>query len=174
MLVCVAGYNRQKGSPGLCKLVVSGSSQLSSIIPDSKGPSQMNIRLKGVLNRFKRFLFVTFGLIFLGLGIVGYVLPGMPGTIFLIIAAALFVRSSDRLYNFVVKNRLFGRHVKDFLETGAMPLKAKIISVVSVWTFSLISLLLTPYTWLFKGPVLILAIVGTIYITSRPTRRNSV
>ena len=133
----------------------------------------MNIRLKGALNRFKRLLFVIVGLIFLVLGIIGYVLPGMPGTIWLIIAAALFVRSSDRLYNFVVKNRLFGRQVESFLETGAMPLRAKIISVVSVWTFSLISILLTPYTWLFKGPVLILAIVGTIYITSRPTRRNS-
>ena len=135
---------------------------------------KMNIRLKGALNRFKRVLFVTFGLIFLGLGIVGYVLPGMPGTIWLIIAAALFVRSSDRLYNFVVKNRLFGRQIGDFLETGAMLLKAKIISIVSMWAFSLISIFLTPYTWLFKGPVLILAIVGTIYILSRPTRRNSV
>jgi hypothetical protein len=134
----------------------------------------MNTRLKGLVNKFKRLLLVTFGLIFLGLGIIGYVLPGMPGTIWLIIAAALFVRSSDRLYNFVVNNRLFGRQVGDFLETGAMPLRAKIISVGSVWTFSLISILLTPYTWLFKGTVLVLAIVGTIYITSRPTRRNVV
>ena len=139
-----------------------------------EGYPRMDIRLKGALNRFKRLLFVCFGLIFLGLGIIGYVLPGMPGTIWLIIAAALFLRSSDRLYNLVVKNRLFGRQVGDFLETGAMPLRAKIISVVSVWTFSLISIFLTPYTWLFKGPVLILAIVGTIYITSRPTRRKSV
>ena len=139
-----------------------------------EGDPKMNIRLKGVLKRFKRLLFVTFGLICLGLGIVGYVLPGMPGTIWLIIAASLFVRSSDRLYNFVVGNRLFGRQVRDFLETGAMPRRAKNISVVSVWTFSLISILLTPYTWLFKGPVLILAIVGTIYITSRPTRKTSV
>jgi hypothetical protein len=134
----------------------------------------MNIRVKGALTRAKRLLFITFGLVFLGLGIIGFVLPGMPGTIWLIIAAALFVRSSDRLYNVVVKNRLFGRQVRDFLETGAMPLRAKVISVVSIWMFSLISILLTPYTWFFKGPVLILAIVGTVYITSRPTRRNSV
>ena len=134
----------------------------------------MNIPLKGARKRIKRVLFVVVGLIFLGMGIVGYVLPGMPGTIWLIIAAALFVRSSDRLYNLVVKNRLFGCQVRDFLETGAMPLRAKIISVGSVWTFSLISILLTPYTWLFKGTVLVLAIVGTIYITSRPTRRNVV
>ena len=116
---------------------------------------------------------VTIGLICLGLGIVGYVLPGLPGTIFLIIAATLFVRSSDRLYKFVVNNRLFGRQVEEYLRTGAMPLKAKIISLVSIWAFTLISVFLTPYTWLFKIPILILAIVGTVYILSRPTGKTS-
>ena len=127
------------------------------------------ILLRKTLDRFKRLLLVTLGLICLGLGIVGYVLPGLPGTIFLIIAAMFFVRSSDRLYNFVVNNRLFGRQVAGFLRTGSMPLKAKIMSLVSMWAFSFISIFLTPYTWLFKIPVLILAIVGTVYILSRPT-----
>ena len=131
------------------------------------------IRVRIVLHRFKRLLLVTIGLICLGLGIIGYVLPGLPGTIFLIIAASLFVRSSDRLYNFVINNRLFGRQVGEYLKTGAMPLRAKIISLVSMWAFSFISIFLTPYTWIFKVPILILAIVGTIYIVSRPTRRNS-
>ena len=130
------------------------------------------ILLRKTLDRFKKLLLVTMGLICLGLGIVGYVLPGLPGTIFLIIAAALFVRSSDRLYKFVVNNRLFGRQVEEYLRTGAMPLKAKIISLVSMWAFSFISIFLTPYTWLFKIPVLILAIVGTVYILSRPTTKT--
>ena len=129
--------------------------------------------LRKVLDRFKRLLLVTIGLICLGLGIVGYVLPGLPGTIFLIIAATLFVRSSDRLYKFVVNNRLFGRQVEEYLRTGAMPLKAKIISLVSIWAFTLISVFLAPYTWLFKIPILILAIVGTVYILTRPTGKNS-
>ena len=129
--------------------------------------------LRKVLDRFKRLLLVTIGLICLGLGIVGYVLPGLPGTIFLIIAATLFVRSSDRLYKFVVDNRLFGRQVEEYLRTGAMPLKAKIISLVSIWAFTLISVFLAPYTWLFKIPILILAIVGTVYILTRPISKNS-
>ena len=129
--------------------------------------------LSKALDKFKKLLLVTAGLICLGLGIVGYVLPGLPGTIFLIIAATLFVRSSDRLYNVVVNNRFFGRQVEAFLRTGAMPLKAKILSLVSMWTFSFISIFLTPYTWLFKIPILILAIVGTVYILSRPTGKNA-
>ena len=131
------------------------------------------ILLRKTLDRFKKLLLVTIGLICLGLGIIGYVLPGLPGTIWLILAASLFVRSSDRLYNFVINNRLFGRKVKEFLETGAMSQRAKVFSLVSMWTFSIISIVLTPYSWLFKVPILLLAIAGTVYIISRPTLRNS-
>ena len=120
-------------------------------------------------SRLKRLALISLGLICLGLGIVGYFMPGLPGTIWLIIAAALFVRSSDRLYNFVVQNRLFGRQVKAFLETGAVPLRAKIMSVVSIWIFSTASIFLAPYGWLFDGPVLALSIAGTIFLISRPT-----
>ena len=127
------------------------------------------MRLSIILGKLKRLALISLGLVCLVLGIVGYVMPGLPGTIWLIIAAMLFVRSSDRLYNFVVQNRLFGRQVKTFLETGAIPLRAKIMSVVSIWVFSTASLFLAPYGWLFDVPVLLLAIAGTIFIISRPT-----
>ena len=122
-----------------------------------------------ILDKLKRLALISLGLVCLVLGIVGYVMPGLPGTIWLIIAAGFFVRSSDRLYNFVVQNKLFGHQVRSFLETGSIPLKAKIMSVVSIWGFSSVSLFLAPYGWLFDVPILILAIAGTIYIISRPT-----
>ena len=116
---------------------------------------------------------ISFGLIFLTLGIIGYFVPGLPGTIWLILAASFFVRSSDRLYNFVVQNRLFGSRIREFLETGEMPLRAKVISISSIWIFSTISVLFAPYGWLFDVPVLLLAVSGTIYIFTRPTRTGS-
>ena len=131
----------------------------------------MNIRI--VLSRFKKILLVTIGLICLGLGIIGYVVPGLPGTIWLIVAATLFVRSSDRLYNFIVNNRLFGRSVGDFLRTGAIPLRVKISSVSFIWIFSIVSMFLTPSSWFFTLPILLLAAIGTIYIISRAGIANS-
>ena len=64
---------------------------------------------------------------------------------------------------------MFGRPVKSFLETGSMPARAKIISVSCIWLFSLVSML-APYdlVW-FKVPIIVLALVGTWYILSRPT-----
>ena len=101
--------------------------------------------IRNAFNKFRRLVLVSLGLVCLVLGIVGYVLPGLPGTIWLIIAATLFIRSSDRLYRVVVQNRLFGRQVREFLETGAMPLRAKVMSLTSMWIFTLISLFLAPY-----------------------------
>lgn len=125
------------------------------------------------LNRFKKTLLVTLGLVCLGLGIIGYILPGLPGTIWLIIAATLFVRSSDRLYGFVINHRLFGQQVKEYLETGQMRLKTKFVSLIFMWTFSVSSVFLAPYGWLFDIPVLLLAATGTAYIISRPTKKSS-
>ncbi len=126
----------------------------------------------GFLRRIKRYIFIFLGLLFLALGILGFIVPGLPGTIWLIVAATFFVRSSEKLYNFVVQNKYFGETVRDFLETGSMALKAKVFSLGSMWVFTGISIIWAPYGWLFfKIPVLSLALVGTIYILSRPTKK---
>lgn len=128
--------------------------------------------VRNVLLGLKKLILITIGLVCLALGILGYILPGLPGTIFLIIAATLFVRSSDRLYNFVIRNKLFGRQVRKFMESGEMSLKAKILSIGSIWIFSVGSVIFGPYGWLFNIPILLLAVAGTLYIVSRPTENS--
>ena len=122
-----------------------------------------------IVAKFKKLILIFIGLICLSLGIVGYVIPGMPGTIFLIIAATLFVRSSDRLYRFVVENKLFGSQVRKFLETGEIPIRVKLMSISSMCGFTIISVVMAPYGWLFNLSILSLSIVGTWYISSRPS-----
>ena len=117
----------------------------------------------------KKLILVFMGLVCLGLGIVGYVIPGMPGTIFLIISATLFARSSDRLYKFVVDNKLFGKQVRKFLETGEISRRVKVMSIASMWGFTIISVVIAPYGWLFDVSILTLSMVGTWYIVSRPS-----
>ncbi|MBS19479.1 MAG: hypothetical protein CL733_00395 [Chloroflexi bacterium] len=121
------------------------------------------------MQKIKKIFFYILGMFFVGLGIAGYILPGLPGTVFLILAAACFVRSSDKMYRWVTEHKLFGAPVKNFLETGGIPYKIKIIAVASIIIFSSISLL-APYSLLFfKIPVGALAISGIMYILTRPT-----
>lgn len=129
--------------------------------------------VRTLLSKSKRLLFISIGLVCLGLGIVGYIMPGLPGTIWLIISATLFLRSSDRLYNFVTQHRLFGNQIREFLETGVIPLRVKFLSLGSMWIFSSISIFLAPYGLLFDLPISFLTLIGTVYIISRPSSRNS-
>ena len=121
-----------------------------------------------MFGKIRKYLLYCIGLLFVGVGIAGYVLPGLPGTIFLILAAGCFLRSNERMYVWVTEHRLFGKLVKNYMETGGMPKRAKVISVTCVWVFSSISLF-SPYNWIFKILVLALAVKGTWFILSRPT-----
>ena len=121
-----------------------------------------------MFGKIRKYLLYCIGLVFVGVGIAGYVLPGLPGTIFLILAAGCFLRSNERMYVCVTEHRLFGKLVKNYMETGGMPKRAKVISVTCVWVFSSISLF-SPYNWIFKILVLALAVTGTWFILSRPT-----
>jgi|TARA_B100001750_G_C15429701_1_gene557507 uncharacterized membrane protein YbaN (DUF454 family) len=121
-----------------------------------------------MFGKIRKYLLYCIGLVFVGVGIAGYVLPGLPGTIFLILAAGCFLRSNERMYVWVTEHRLFGKLVKNYMETGGMPKRAKVISVTCVWVFSSISLF-SPYNWIFKILVLALAVTGTWFILSRPT-----
>jgi len=84
-----------------------------------------------------RALLLVAGVILLAVGIAGYIVPGLPGTVFVLISAACFFRSSQRFYDFVTKNKWFGRSIREYREGKGMPLKAKIISLSLMWIFAL-------------------------------------
>ena len=126
-----------------------------------------------MIRNVRKYLLYFSGLFFLGLGIAGYILPGLPGTIFLIISASCFVRSNERMYRWVTEHRIFGKLIKNYLETGSMPLRAKVISVFFIWIFTGVSLWVPEYGLLFKIPIISLAIIGTWYILSRTSSTGS-
>ena len=72
-----------------------------------------------------------------GLGMIGVVVPGLPTTPFMLLAAACFVRSSDRFYKLVINNKIFGKTVLDYRLGKGMPFRVKIIAWVMMWCFGL-------------------------------------
>jgi len=78
-----------------------------------------------------KILFAILGCIAFALGIVGIFLPLLPTTPLL--AAALWVRSSPRLYAWLLSHRCFGEYIRNFRENRAIPLRAKIFSIVLMW-----------------------------------------
>ena len=73
-------------------------------------------------------LYILFGTLSLILGIIGIFLPLLPTTPFLLLTAALYVRSSPRLYNWLLHQKYLGNYIRNFRENKAIPLRAKIVS----------------------------------------------
>jgi len=74
----------------------------------------------------KRGLFLVLGLVFVALGIIGAFLPVMPTTVFLILAAGCFARSSPRLEAWLLNHPKFGPTLRAWREHGAIPPRAKL------------------------------------------------
>ncbi len=75
-----------------------------------------------------RALFFVSGLALTALGIVGAFLPLLPTTVFLILAAACFARSSPRLETWILDHRQFGPLVRNWREHGVIPPRAKALA----------------------------------------------
>jgi len=80
-----------------------------------------------------KYLLILLGSICLVLGVIGIFLPLLPTTPFLLLSAALYVRSSEMLYQWLIHQKHLGNYIRNFREYKAIPLRAKIISTSMVW-----------------------------------------
>ena len=81
----------------------------------------------------KRKLLFIAGTLSTGLGILGIFVPILPTTPFLLIAAACYIRSSQKFYNWLLNDRFLGAYIKNYLQGKGMPLKVKILTVTLLW-----------------------------------------
>jgi len=120
------------------------------------------------LNKHKsiRLLWILFGSFSVAMGVIGIFVPGWPTTIFLIIASYFYIRSSKRLYEWLINNKLLGVYIKNYLLGKGMPFKAKIISLSTMWIFGLLSILfwIPNNLFLVKIIVFLLLLTGTLFI----------
>jgi len=93
-----------------------------------------------VKNPALRLLMISAGLISAGLGVLGMLLPVLPTTPFLLLAAFLFARSSEKLHAWLMNNRLFGKYLKNYLEKKSIPLGVKIYALSLLWVTIAVSI----------------------------------
>ncbi|GAA0604492.1 hypothetical protein GCM10009001_22110 [Virgibacillus siamensis] len=80
-----------------------------------------------------KFLLVIAGSVSLVLGLIGIILPLLPTTPLLLLAAACYVRSSKRLYLWLITNKYFGSYIENYRQGRGIPLKAKVMGVIVLW-----------------------------------------
>lgn len=127
----------------------------------------------------KKKIYIIIGSLFFAIGLIGYYMPILPGTVFMIIAAYFFMHSSDRLYKKITTNPYYGNPIKNYIEKHVISVKAKILILSSMWCATIITAYVTPplITPFFYGTTLnvkiigiILALIGTVVILRAKNR----
>jgi uncharacterized membrane protein YbaN (DUF454 family) len=121
--------------------------------------------------KIKRQLLLAAGTLSLAIGIVGIVVPLLPTTPFLLLAAGCYLRSSQRFYNWLMGNRFFGNYIRNYIEGRGIPVKVKLFIIILLWVTIGISI------WLVAKPLvtvilLIVAVGVTLHIIFIRVRRK--
>ena len=117
-------------------------------------------------------LWFVAGLLSVGIGGIGVVVPGLPTTVFFIVAAACFSRSNKRFEQWVLNLPKIGPMVRDHRAGLGMPRRSKIIAVTMILVVATASGVLA-IGGLVGAAVVALGVVGALYVTFRvPTRER--
>lgn len=109
----------------------------------------------------------------LALGAIGVVVPGLPTTPFVILAAWAAARSSPRLHGWLVEHRLFGPLIHDWRAYRAVSRRAKGAATASMGVCAAVLFLVGPTTWVAAAGVGIMAIVATwLWLRPEPPPRD--
>lgn len=116
-----------------------------------------------------KIILAALGLLSLGLGILGIFLPVLPTTPLLLLSAALFLRSSRPLYDWLMNHPKLGPYIRNFMEHKSIPLKIKIISVSMLWITLINCAVFVAEHWAFRAFFILLAAAITAHILSYKT-----
>lgn len=89
----------------------------------------------------KKYLYLTAGFITLGTGVIGIFIPVLPTTPFLLLAAACFLKSSEKLYTWLTSHKVFGKYIENYIKYKAVSRKSKVISIAVLWAVISVSLI---------------------------------
>lgn len=81
----------------------------------------------------RRYVLLVLGWVFLGLGLLGMALPVLPTTPFVLLAAACFLRSSERLHRWLVSHPVFGEQIAGYLAGKGLRRRTKIVAISTLW-----------------------------------------
>ena len=81
----------------------------------------------------RKAVLIFTGTVFVALGVLGIFLPLLPTTVFLLLAAYCYSRSSERFHNWLLDNRLTGAYVKNYKSGRGMSVRQKSSSLLLLW-----------------------------------------
>ena len=126
--------------------------------------SEEQVRLELSKNRIVRILYILGGSISLALGVMGIFVPGLPTTPFVLLSAALYAKSSEKLYNWLLDNKYLGPRIKSYQRQKGVTLKGKYKIIALMWTMVLISAFVILNIMTVRIIILSSGVIGAIVV----------
>jgi uncharacterized membrane protein YbaN (DUF454 family) len=120
-------------------------------------------------NPFINFLLILGGSISVLLGIIGIFVPILPTTPFLLLAAACYIRSSDKFYSWLINNRWLGKYIQNYREKKGMKLSSKVLSISMLSVSILYAVVYATDNLILRIVLLLIAVSVTYHLISIKT-----
>jgi len=115
----------------------------------------------------RRGLYLALAGLALALGVIGIVVPGLPTTPFILLAAWAAARGSTRLHRWLRAHRVFGPMIVDWERNGAVSRRAKWTATIAMTLCAAIFFLTAPKIWMAATGTLVMACVA-LWLWRRP------
>jgi uncharacterized protein len=106
-----------------------------------------------------RYLLLIVAVLSLALGVIGIFVPGLPTTVFILIAGWAAARSSPRFHNWLESHPVFGPILRDWRKHGAVSRRAKITATVMMTACAVILFITTSRMWVAELITGVMALV---------------
>ncbi|WP_129643987.1 YbaN family protein [Peristeroidobacter agariperforans] len=106
-----------------------------------------------------RYLLLVFAVVCLAIGVIALFIPGLPTTVFILIAGWAAARSSPRFHDWLVNHRHFGPMLRDWRAHGAVSRRAKIMATVMMSGSAVIFFMVSPRRWVAELLTAVMALV---------------
>jgi len=123
-------------------------------------------------SNLSRWVLIIIGSFFTGLGILGIFLPLLPTIPFLLLAAACYIRSSERFYNWLMNNKWLGNYIKNYSEGKGVSLKSKVLSISLLWITIGYSVVFVVNIFPIRVILILIAIGVTMHLLSIRTLKK--
>lgn len=124
-----------------------------------------------VVRDLKRRLFLVLGLLFLGLALVGIVVPGLPTTINTIIAGYFFARSSERFDRWLTEHATLGPIIRDWRAGQGFTRRVKTVAMTAMTVSIAVSGWLIGVAWI-QAILAVCWVWASWMILSQPTKQR--
>jgi uncharacterized membrane protein YbaN (DUF454 family) len=119
-----------------------------------------------------RYFYLTFGFIFVGIGVLGIFLPLLPTAVFLILASACFMKSSPKAAEWLKNNRWLGGYVRNHFEKTGLSILSKVMHILLLWISIGFSIYIIDDNIAVRILLLIIAVAVSIHLIMIKTAKS--